>query len=129
MNPWTLLPIAGTAGCSGAAFIPPDAAGLDTVATQDGSPDSASDAPVVTNDGGGIAFACGSVATCDGRSQVCEHVMGGAPPGVDFYDCIPIPPACGSDVSCGCVTTALKGRGAGECSEIAGNLTVAIDAP
>jgi hypothetical protein len=96
MNPWTLLLIAAIAGCGGAAFVSPDAAGLDTVATQDGSPESASDAPVVTNDDGGFGFVCGSVARCDGRSQVCEHVMGGAPPGVDFYECIPIPPACGS---------------------------------
>jgi hypothetical protein len=93
------------------------------------SPDSAGNALVVTDDDGGT-FACGTAATCDGRSQVCEHVQGGAPPGgVDFYECIPIPAACDSEVSCACVTTALKGRGAGACSAAGSNLTVQIDVP
>jgi hypothetical protein len=93
MNACTFLAFAAAAGCGGTAFVPPDAAGVDAVAPQDASPDSASDALVVTNDDGGI-FACGSAATCDGRHQVCEHVEGGVPPGVDFYECIPIPAAC-----------------------------------
>jgi len=108
--------------------VPPDAAGVDAAATRDASADSASDVLIVTNDDGGI-FVCGSAATCDGRSQVCEHVQGGVPPGVDLYECIPIPAACDGDVSCACVTAALQGRGAGECSAIGSNLTVEIDVP
>jgi hypothetical protein len=92
------------------------------------SADSGGDTLVVTDDDGG-SFACGNGATCDGRSQVCEHVEGGAPPGVDFYGCIPIPSACDRDVSCACVTTALRGRGADQCSATGSNVTVQIDAP
>jgi hypothetical protein len=58
------------------------------------------------NDDGG-SFLCGSTVTCDGRSQVCEHVQGGVAPGVDFYACIPIPSVCDNTASCLCVTTAL----------------------
>jgi hypothetical protein len=92
------------------------------------SSDTTSDALILTNDDGGI-FACGGTPTCDGRSQVCEHVEGGPAPGVDFYACIPIPAACDSDVSCPCVTNALRGRGAGECSASGSNVTVQIDVP
>jgi hypothetical protein len=91
------------------------------------SPDSASDALVFTDDDGG-SFACAS-STCDGRAQVCEHVEGGPPPGVDFYACIPIPAVCDRDVSCACVTMALRGRGANECSAAGTDLTVQIDVP
>jgi hypothetical protein len=89
--------------------------------------DSASDVLVITDDAGG-SFACGS-STCDARAQVCEHVQGGAPPGVDFYACIPIPAACDHDVSCDCVTTALRGRGANQCSAAGTDVTVQIDVP
>ncbi|MDP9035379.1 MAG: hypothetical protein M3O50_11280 [Myxococcota bacterium] len=86
------------------------------------------DAVVVTGDEGGT-FACGTMATCDGRLQACEHVRGGPPPGVDFYECIPIPAACNGVVSCACVTTALRGRGANACSAAANHFTVQIDVP
>jgi hypothetical protein len=92
-----------------------------------GRVETGSQAEGVTDDGG--VFACGSTATCDGRSQVCEHVQGGVPPGVDFYACIPIPAACAGEVDCTCVTTALKGRGANECSAAGGNVIVQIDVP
>ncbi len=98
------------------------------VAAQDASSDSASDALFVTNDDGG-SFTCGGSATCDGRSQVCEHVQGGVAPGVDFYACIPIPSACDGDVSCACVATALIGRGAGQCSAAGSDVTVKINVP
>jgi hypothetical protein len=94
----------------------------------DASDSSTSDALVVTSDDGGI-FVCGTSASCDGRSQVCEHVTGGPPPGVDLYECIPIPATCYSDVSCACVVMALKGRGAGACSSVGSDLTVQISAP
>ena len=100
---------------------------MDEVVTQNALPDSGSDTLVVTNDDGG-SFTCGSIATCDGRSQVCEHVHGGFA-NADFYACIPIPSACYRDVSCACVTTALKGRGADHCSSSASNLTVQISVP
>jgi hypothetical protein len=74
-------------------------------------------------------FACGSTATCDGRSQICEHVQGGAPPGVDIYDCLAVPAACQRNVSCACVGTALAGRGATTCAAASGNLTVQINVP
>lgn len=74
-------------------------------------------------------FACGSASTCDGRTQLCEHVQGGAPPGVDMFACIAIPTACEHNVSCACVGDALSGRGATTCVATAGNLTVHIDVP
>jgi hypothetical protein len=74
-------------------------------------------------------FPCGSNANCDGRSQVCEHVEGGPAPGVDFYACISIPADCESDVSCACVTNALKSRGAAGCSASGNSVTVQIDVP
>lgn len=102
--------------------------GMAHATVQDASANGEGDALVVTNEDGGI-FLCGSALTCDGRSQVCEHVQGGPPPGVDFYECIPIPAACDSEVSCACVTAALRGRGAGACSAAGNHLTVQIDVP
>ena len=116
-----------SAGCGGATSSVQDA-GVDDVAVQDASSDSASDALVVTDDDGGN-FTCGDSGTCDGRSQVCEHVQGGVAPGTDFYACIPIPSACYSDVSCTCVATALRGRGAGQCSAVGSDVTVQINVP
>jgi hypothetical protein len=107
-------------------FVAPGCGGA-TSSARDASSDSASDALVVTDDDGG-SFTCGSTSTCDGRSQVCEHVQGGVA-NADFYACIPIPSACDTDVSCACVTSALKGRGAGQCSAAGSNLTVEIHVP
>ena len=89
--------------------------------------DSASDALVVNGDDGGF-FACGS-STCDARAQVCEHIVGGLPPGVDDYACIAIPAGCETDASCACVETALNGRGAIQCSAAGADVTVLIAPP
>jgi len=74
-------------------------------------------------------FACGDAGTCGATSQVCEHVVGGVAPGVDYYACIPIPSACDTDVSCPCVESALRGRGAGNCSANGRELVVEILVP
>jgi len=74
------------------------------------------------------SFACGSSA-CDAQSQVCEHVEGGPPPGVDFYQCVAIPAACTGDVTCACVVAALSGSGADACSASGSDLTVQVDVP
>ena len=73
--------------------------------------------------GPAYCFACGSAATCDGRSQVCENTSGGAPPGVDLYQCIAIPAACASNVTCACVAPALH-LGVGQCTAAGKNLTL-----
>ena len=93
-----------------------------------GTNDSGSD-PLVWSDDDGGSFSCASAAACDGHLQVCEHVLGGPPPGADFYACIPIPASCESDVSCACVTSALRGRGASDCAAAGSNITVQIDVP
>jgi hypothetical protein len=84
--------------------------------------------PTAGASGDPISFPCGAT-TCDGRSQICEHVVGGAPPGVDNYDCDAIPTACLKDDSCACAISALRGRGANSCSSDAGFPTVRIDVP
>jgi hypothetical protein len=80
-------------------------------------------------DAAGDLFACGDTMTCDATAQVCEHVAGGAPPGVDFYSCTPTPTACTADVSCTCVTAALRSRGAGGCTATGSHVTVQINVP
>jgi hypothetical protein len=92
------------------------------------SPPDAGDAPTASDSDGG-RFSCGLGATCDARSEVCEHVSGGAPPGADFFACIPLPAACADDLSCACVTNQLRGRGAGACAATGGGLTVDIAVP
>jgi hypothetical protein len=82
---------------------------------------------VATNNNA-ATFACDS-ASCDVHTQICEHVMGGIAPGVDFYSCIPIPASCDSDISCACVTNALRGRGADNCQANGSQITVQIDVP
>jgi hypothetical protein len=77
----------------------------------------------------GLSFNCGGTSTCDGHTQVCEHVQGGVPPGVDYFACIPIPSGCDGGASCACLIGALRGRGATACSGAAGELTVEIDVP
>jgi hypothetical protein len=111
------------------ALVSP-ACSSDSPAGSDGGADGAGegDAPFVTGDDGG-AFACGLAAICDGRSEVCEHVAGGAPPGVDSYDCTPIPAECDHDVSCTCLTNALRARGAVACTAAGSDLTVQIAVP
>jgi len=78
---------------------------------------------------GGTTFDCGGAATCDATRQVCEHVAGGAPPGVDFYECIDTPPACAANQTCACVVEQLKGRGAGPCTADGIDITVGISVP
>jgi hypothetical protein len=73
-------------------------------------------------------FDCGGTVTCDAASQVCQHVAGGVPPGVDLYSCSPIPTACAGDLSCACVAAALS-PGAGRCTAAGAHLTVQIDVP
>jgi hypothetical protein len=90
--------------------------------------DAASDVAITPIDGGD-GFDCGGTVTCNAASQVCEHVEGGAPPGVNFYACIPVPTACSGDLSCACVSAALVSRGAGECAAPGGHITVQINVP
>jgi hypothetical protein len=78
-------------------------------------------------DGGG-SFTCG-VASCDGQSEICKHVVGGPPPGVDYSACAPIPAECASDVSCTCVTAALGGIGITNCTSAGGDITVQVAVP
>ncbi|HXN32412.1 MAG TPA: hypothetical protein VN894_11140 [Polyangiaceae bacterium] len=66
---------------------------------------------------------------CDGHTEVCEHVQGGVPPGVDYSMCIPIPAGCDAGLSCACLITQLSGRGASGCSGAGGNFTVQIGVP
>jgi len=81
------------------------------------------------SDGAGEVFDCGGTMTCDAASQICQHVAGGAPPGVNFYSCVEIPTECAGDLSCACVTTALRNRGAGGCSATGNQITVQINVP
>lgn len=78
--------------------------------------------------GAADAYQCGTTA-CDANMQTCEHVVGGAPPGVDTYSCLAIPAACTNDVSCACLKTALLARGADQCDGDGRHLTVRIDVP
>jgi hypothetical protein len=89
--------------------------------------DPTGDVQGVSDDDGG-SFVCG-VSTCDGSVQICEDVQGGPPPGVGYDDCIPIPTMCVGDVTCTCVISELKGRGASGCSAMERNITVQIDVP
>ncbi|HEY2512418.1 MAG TPA: hypothetical protein VGI39_16235 [Polyangiaceae bacterium] len=101
-------------------------------ATGDGGADGGGDGGASCTTPQGAAesycFACGTTATCDGRSQICEHTSGGAPPGVDLYQCVAIPKSCASDPSCACVAPAL-GLVASECSASGGNLTAENPVP
>ena len=77
----------------------------------------------------GEIFDCGGTMTCDASSQICQHVGGGAPPGVNFYSCTEIPTECSGHLTCACVTTALLNRGAGACSAAGNQITVQINVP
>jgi hypothetical protein len=82
------------------------------------------------SDGAGQqVFDCGGTTTCDASFQICQHVAGGAPPGVNFYSCTEIPTECAGDLSCACVTAALRNRGAGGCSATGNQITVQINVP
>ncbi|HEY2518140.1 MAG TPA: hypothetical protein VGI39_45030 [Polyangiaceae bacterium] len=84
--------------------------------------------PVIYDDGG--VFTCGTgTLTCDGQSEICAHVIGGAPPGVDFYECKPIPAACAMDVSCNCVLPAMKNEAAASCTADGSDLTLIFAVP
>lgn len=84
--------------------------------------------PTIEDDGG--VFTCGTgTLTCDGHSQICAHVIGGAPPGVDFYECKPIPAACATDVTCTCVVPAMKNEAAASCTAAGSDLTVIFAVP
>jgi hypothetical protein len=101
-----------TVGCASkrCAIVPSPAPGFDvetcrcqasflggSPALRAGSGDSSagtSGAPSAAGASGDpISFPCGST-TCDGRSQICEHIVGGIAPGVDRYDCDSIPTVC-----------------------------------
>ena len=84
--------------------------------------------PTIYDDGG--VFTCGTgTLTCDGQSQICAHVIGGAPPGVDFYECKPIPAACATNVTCTCVVPAMKNEAAASCTAEGSDLTVIFAVP
>jgi hypothetical protein len=80
-------------------------------------------------DDAGDVFDCGGTTTCDASFQICQHVSGGAPPGVNVYSCTEIPTECAGQLSCVCVTTALQNRGAGGCSATGNQITVQINVP
>jgi hypothetical protein len=139
-GPWPQPP----AGCRSLPSGPGGGSVLCCPCDQVALPDAASDAPVLRDvdgdadaaksgeggsDAGAGSFDCGGTMTCDGHSQLCEHVQGGPAPGVNFYQCSPIPAACMADVSCTCVTSALALNGATSCAATGGNLTVQIDTP
>jgi hypothetical protein len=74
-------------------------------------------------------YACNDSATCNGQMQTCEHVVGGVPPGVDRYSCTELPASCVHDITCACLLTALRPRGANSCTGDGRHLTVRIDVP
>jgi hypothetical protein len=69
-------------------------------------------------------LACGPTLSCATSTQYCEHILGGRFRD-NTYRCAPVPDACVSDVTCGCIDP----RGLGGCSDTAGEVTVTILAP
>jgi hypothetical protein len=114
MSGLTLYP----GGCGGNAT---DGADHTDASAEAGNPEAGS----IDAGEAGSGLACGANATCDGRSQLCEHTTGGAPPGVDLYQCVAIPAACTGSVSCACVAAALQ-IPANRCAATSSGLTVEI---
>lgn len=69
-------------------------------------------------------YACGGAPTCDGRYQFCEHIAGGPAPGLNVFQCTPIPAACDNDHSCACLAPNLF---ASHCEGDAGHVTLWVD--
>jgi hypothetical protein len=97
-----------------------DDAGLDTgSSTTDGGDD------------GGRDFLCdsgdGSPITCDGRTQACKLVVGGAYPGIHPPACVTLPESCLSAPTCTCVEAALSPSST--CDVTGGNFTATEDVP
>lgn len=119
------LALAATSACAGCSSTRSEPDGDASARPSDAASDVVATPPIDGRDG----FDCGGTVTCDAASQVCEHVGGGAPPGVSFYSCVALPTACSGDRSCACVTAALQSRGAGGCSAPDGHITVQINVP
>lgn len=47
-------------------------------------------------------FDCGDLR-CRQDTEYCQHTTGGAPPGLDVYECVDAPDACGTMPSCACI--------------------------
>ena len=108
----------------------PDARSLDAGAV-DVATDGAAGTDSATTDAG--TFPCdsgdGSPITCDGRTQACKIVEGGAYPGVHAPSCVTLPPACQAAPTCTCVAAAAGVPTTGPCVDQGGNFTVTLQAP
>jgi hypothetical protein len=107
----------------------------------------AADGGVVTDGGGADAgnaddsgragdaglFTCdsgdGSPITCDGRTQACKIVEGGAYPGIHAPACVTLPPSCQAAPTCSCVVTALSVPATSRCTDQGGDFTVTEQVP
>jgi hypothetical protein len=82
-------------------------------------------------DGGG-PFACvgyndGGVITCDGATQYCSLIQGGAIDSSHPPACDSLPSQCLSDRTCACLDP--QGGGTACTTDASGNLTLTLDAP
>lgn len=99
-----------------------------------GSPSDATTSDATTSDAAtseaGV-FTCdsgdGSPISCDGRTQACRIVNGGAAPGIHAPSCLALPASCLPAPTCACLKTALGG--AYQCDDRGGNFTLTEDVP
>jgi hypothetical protein len=127
----------GDAGSDDGASDQTDSGGVDaetTAIADSGTPLACGDASCPADSGtplacgdascqadSGALFACGD-ASCASESEYCKHTSGGAPPGVDFETCEPLPDGqsiCSVDAAgSGCT-----------CDEDAGGIYVTCNVP
>jgi hypothetical protein len=128
---------------AGAADVDADATGGDGSVMGDGS---GGDAAAMGDGGGGDGaipgdagavdagtFVCdsgdGSPIMCDGRTQACKIVEGGAYPGVHAPACVSLPPGCQAAPTCACVASGLGIPSQSPCVDSGGDITVTEQVP
>ena len=124
-----------TAQCSGKTI--PDC-GCGTAKCHYGQWQCAASADCVADDGGSDAgwdgatgadasatFPCGGLLVCHAASEYCKIGVGGPAGAQPSYQCVPVPAACASNVTCTCIKPASGGQ---LCSDAPG-VTVTFEYP
>jgi hypothetical protein len=123
-SPDAALPDAASPGADSPDASPSDGSLPDAAIDGEATDSAMADAGVFTCDSGD-----GSPITCDGRTQACKIVEGGAYPGIHAPSCVTLPTACQAAPTCACVATASGVPASGPCVDQGGNFTVTLQAP
>jgi hypothetical protein len=123
--PLALIACGGNVGgitlLDGSADDAPTDSAIDAAApASDASLDAPPDVHSIPADGG---FECGDT-TC-APTDYCKHAAGGPAPGIDRYDCVPLPDACITTPTCECLALPLECR----CNADSTHLFVRCDYP